>query len=176
MNAKLKRWLRTGVVLAVLVLACPVHAFYNPSTGRWLNRDPLGEPGFELIRQRHPLVLGDGPNQYLFIRNNPPAFFDPFGLCPEDPCDAKAPQADNLRWLPWVRGAVREGDYSVAELLGLGVSQDFVNKMADYYKKVGECNDNKGKDPRIKKLNDCRAAYLRGERTHPCGNITNYEK
>jgi len=25
-------------------------AYYNPQTGRWLSRDPLGEPGFELIR------------------------------------------------------------------------------------------------------------------------------
>ena len=45
MSGKLKRWLRTGVMLALLSIACPVHAFYNPSAGRWLSRDPIAETG-----------------------------------------------------------------------------------------------------------------------------------
>ena len=68
MNAKLKRWLRTGVTLALLAVACPVHAFYNPSTGRWLSRDPLGELG--------------GKNLYGFNYNNPIQFYDPDGRNP----------------------------------------------------------------------------------------------
>jgi RHS repeat-associated protein len=32
------------------------HRYYNPSTGRWLNRDPIGE--------------SDGPNIYAFLRND----------------------------------------------------------------------------------------------------------
>ena len=43
--------------------------------------------------------------------------------------------------------------------------------MAQYYEDVAECN--KDKDPRVKQLNDCRAAYLRGQRTKPCGSVMN---
>jgi len=28
------------------------YRYYNPSTGRWPNRDPIGEPGFELVANR----------------------------------------------------------------------------------------------------------------------------
>ena len=68
MSAKLKRWLRTGVVLVVLVVASPVHAFYNPSTGRWLSRDPIGERG--------------GLNRYGFVANNPVRNTDILGRLP----------------------------------------------------------------------------------------------
>jgi hypothetical protein len=46
---------------------------------RWLNRDPLGEPGFELSRGGKVNALGDGANPYTFIRNSPPGAFDPDG-------------------------------------------------------------------------------------------------
>jgi RHS repeat-associated protein len=39
---------------------------YQPSTGRWPNRDPLGETG--------------GRNLYAFVGNSPVNFVDPFGL------------------------------------------------------------------------------------------------
>jgi RHS repeat-associated protein len=52
------------------------YRYYNPSTGRWLNRDPLGEAGFELLRQRQPNLLGDGPNLYAFVHNNAVDYFD----------------------------------------------------------------------------------------------------
>ena len=40
--------------------------YYSPETGRWLNRDPLGERG--------------GLNPYAFVENNPIGAFDPVGL------------------------------------------------------------------------------------------------
>lgn len=42
------------------------YRFYSPTTGRWMNRDPLGEAG--------------GINLYGFVHNNPVNYFDPFGL------------------------------------------------------------------------------------------------
>jgi RHS repeat-associated protein len=42
------------------------YRFYNPSTGRWLNRDPIGEDG--------------GLNLYVFVSNQSTVLFDPSGL------------------------------------------------------------------------------------------------
>jgi RHS repeat-associated protein len=55
------------------------YRFYLPEAQRWLNRDPLGEPGFELLRVRNQNPLGDGPNPYAFVHNNPVNVVDPFG-------------------------------------------------------------------------------------------------
>jgi RHS repeat-associated protein len=40
--------------------------YYNPRTGRWINRDPIGEDG--------------GVNLYGFVLNNPASLIDPIGL------------------------------------------------------------------------------------------------
>jgi hypothetical protein len=53
--------------LVLLVTSERAHAFYNPSTGRWLNRDPIGERG--------------GINLYGCVGNNSVNRFDPIGLC-----------------------------------------------------------------------------------------------
>jgi hypothetical protein len=34
-----------GAALSIVLLGFPAQAFYNPSTGRWLNRDPVEEAG-----------------------------------------------------------------------------------------------------------------------------------
>ena len=57
---------------------------YSASIGRWPNRDPLGELGFELLRSRKMNLLGDGPNHYAFVRNNSVNLIDPFGLARQD--------------------------------------------------------------------------------------------
>jgi RHS repeat-associated protein len=73
------------------------HRYYNPSTGRWLSRDPMGEPGFEVVAQRPRKtetidVLGfqltvespnsddPGPNLYEFVGDNPENNTDSLGL------------------------------------------------------------------------------------------------
>lgn len=61
-------------------------AYYNSRTGRFLNRDPIAEPGSIVIRQvagrgfiaRDP--IDDQSNLYRFVRNSPTTRFDPFGL------------------------------------------------------------------------------------------------
>jgi RHS repeat-associated protein len=52
----------------------------RPSLGRWPNRDPIGELGFETLRRGRASLRGDGPNLYLFVGNAPVSFIDAFGL------------------------------------------------------------------------------------------------
>lgn len=44
--------------------------WYDPGTGRWLSKDPIGISG--------------GLNQYVAFENNPVNFIDPFGLCSKE--------------------------------------------------------------------------------------------
>jgi len=64
-----------------------LYRFYDPILQRWLNRDPLGEPGFELVKGHEPDLLRDGPNLYAFVRNNSVNRIDPFGLATQDKID-----------------------------------------------------------------------------------------
>jgi RHS repeat-associated protein len=65
-----------------------LYRFYDPNLQRWINLDPIGEPGFEASR-----ALGRGrrhraeANLYHFVRNNSPNAVDRFGLdAPWDLC------------------------------------------------------------------------------------------
>src|SRR5262245_29306872 len=49
--------------------------FYNPSTGRWLSRDPIGEAG--------------GLNLHGFVRNDPLRWVDILGLAENECCTAQ---------------------------------------------------------------------------------------
>lgn len=56
-----------AIVLAILFLATnAANAFYNPTIGRWINRDPIGEEG--------------GVNLYAFTANSPIDAIDRDGL------------------------------------------------------------------------------------------------
>ncbi len=66
-------------LLTVLLWASVASAYYDPQVQRWINRDPLGESGFEVIRNGRPLVRGDGPNLFCFVSNNPVNSLDWFG-------------------------------------------------------------------------------------------------
>jgi RHS repeat-associated protein len=57
-----------------------LYRFYDPNLQRWPNRDPLGEPGFEVLRSGRLDLLGDGPNLYVFVKDNPVNQTDPLGL------------------------------------------------------------------------------------------------
>jgi len=54
------------LLVAGLLAAAPARAFYNPKTGHWLNRDPLGEDG--------------GLNLYGFVGNDGVDWNDVLGL------------------------------------------------------------------------------------------------
>ncbi|MGO8931772.1 MAG: hypothetical protein ACLQU3_33370 [Limisphaerales bacterium] len=81
------------LLIAWLVLPQAAHCFYNPSTGRWISRDPLGDESF-----LKPHTLGDIATEqvlrqealkppFLFPQNNPISSIDPLGLCPPGTCD-----------------------------------------------------------------------------------------
>ena len=71
------------VVLFVLLTAQIASAYYCPSTGRWLSRDPIGEPGFQALQmavQTSPIMRGRwinrdsiGQSKFGFTANNLPS-------------------------------------------------------------------------------------------------------
>jgi RHS repeat-associated protein len=67
-------------VVWFVVASTSAHAFYDPLVGRWLNRDPIGESGFERLSGSYAWHLEGEPNRYLFVGNNPISNGDPFGL------------------------------------------------------------------------------------------------
>lgn len=84
-NADSSRWVYTMLVVVLgLVLCQDARAFYNPSTGRWLSRDPIGETGFELIRGDEVMVNPQKVegNLVAFVSNATLDRFDYLGLNP----------------------------------------------------------------------------------------------
>ncbi len=63
------------------------YRFYDPNNQRWLNRDPYGEAGFEVVRFSEPIIEGDGPNPYTFVRNDPINATDARGLWFQRKCN-----------------------------------------------------------------------------------------
>ena len=61
------------------------YRYYNPSTGRWPSRDPIGEPGFEVSRKPSRKSASIQPDLYLFVHNDAVNRADFHGLCC---CDA----------------------------------------------------------------------------------------
>lgn len=74
-----KKLLALVVVLTALASTYPASAFYNPGTGRWLSRDPVGENG--------------GPNAFVAVNNSPTTRVDPLGLDSINICQEPEPNA-----------------------------------------------------------------------------------
>lgn len=80
--------------LLFAILATNAFAYYAPGQGRWLSRDPIGEPGHETLlnngskRPRSGRIAERaGPNLYGFVANNPVTYLDRdgrevFSYCP----------------------------------------------------------------------------------------------
>jgi hypothetical protein len=95
---------RISIGLALLLLATQAQAmrWYSPSTGRWLSRDPIGEPGFALLNLNKQQSNSSGDsnepqelstrqrvaehNLYGFVLNDPQNRFDPLGLISFSDC------------------------------------------------------------------------------------------
>jgi RHS repeat-associated protein len=113
MKTRLKlNWLVVmGIALTGLLPSA--RAFYAPAAQRWLNRDPLGEPGFEMVQGELANVVGDGPNLYCFVGNSPLNEFDALGL--ERDCDAEHNQCWSDCWNgtpPWPAEKGKQGHYA----------------------------------------------------------------
>ncbi len=61
------------------------YRWYAPNLQRWLNRDPIGETGFETIRNPVVHEYADGPNLYTFVLNDPFDKVDYLGLASGGP-------------------------------------------------------------------------------------------
>jgi RHS repeat-associated protein len=57
-----------------------LYRFYDPSFQRWINRDPIGEPGFELLSAHQENPLSSAANLFSFVGNEPTISIDAFGL------------------------------------------------------------------------------------------------
>lgn len=82
-----KKFLHVLFLALLLGLTSAAQAFYDPTTGRWLNRDPLGDEAFlqEQMRgkpfeEQVNLQSESFKNPYRFVDNDPLNKFDPFGL------------------------------------------------------------------------------------------------
>jgi len=54
---------------------------YSATMGKWANRDPINEPGFNLlIHSQNPFNWDEERNLYGFARNNLASAYDPLGL------------------------------------------------------------------------------------------------
>lgn len=83
--------MKTYLLLVALLISwnLPEKAFaiYDPSIGRWLSPDPIGEPHMLIIQNSeiNPRNLGmgemiTGPNRFTYVGNNPINYTDPYGL------------------------------------------------------------------------------------------------
>jgi hypothetical protein len=67
-------------MLLGLLLGQDAVAFYNPSTGKWLSRDPINELGSKIVsRDRRHFDRNEEKNVHGFVRNNPLMYYDPLG-------------------------------------------------------------------------------------------------
>lgn len=83
MNTKAKTLVIASALLALIISTFSARAFYDPGLGRWMNRDSLGEAGFERIHRLALPTSDRGPlgvNLYTYVRNNTPNAIDPKGL------------------------------------------------------------------------------------------------
>jgi hypothetical protein len=115
---KTKRTLTALAVLLGVLLGREAQAFYNPSTGRWLSRDPVRELGGTTMALAASIEAGEGAmrdsqgvdGDYLFVRNDPHGRTDCLGLAEvaqnSNCCQShKDPETDCGKICRWARKA-----------------------------------------------------------------------
>jgi hypothetical protein len=118
-------------------------AWYDPSTGRWLTRDPIGEPGFQALQRgqpavAHPIGVASSPgrwihrdrpdneNRCLFVDNNPVSHIDPLGLIKLKGCEGREVELQQQ----FNNFCQKVKDPAFASCLGCGLSaRTIVNRL-----------------------------------------------
>ena len=76
-----KRKFAAPLALFILLAAAQLaSAFYDPSLGRWINRDPITENGFRMLSKPQSFSRSGELNLYAFVKNQPIGELDPLGL------------------------------------------------------------------------------------------------
>jgi RHS repeat-associated protein len=57
------------------------YRYYNPTAGRWLSRDPIGEKGFQVFNRLRSRPRNGDVNPYVFVGNDSVNRWDPLGMC-----------------------------------------------------------------------------------------------
>jgi RHS repeat-associated protein len=96
MNITKATWLKLLFMCATLTEVLPAHAYYDPGAQRWINRDPIGEPGFELLRGIR-MPNNGYPNLYVFVGNDPVQGIDELGLAYGNPIPPCAPYPECMK-------------------------------------------------------------------------------
>jgi len=77
----LKRKFASSLAMLIFLSATQLAlAFYDPSLGRWLNRDPIGDKGFYHVAKPRQEILRLTSTTYHFVGNAPIDRFDSVGL------------------------------------------------------------------------------------------------
>lgn len=97
--------MKTRIVLVLVTLlgvflGQEAQAYYNPSAGRWLNRDPIAEAG--------------GKNLYSFVKNDSVQHADLVGLVPTTSFYICLPKCGNKTYTPWLECCCNDKVVSMA--------------------------------------------------------------
>lgn len=106
--------------------AISAQAFYDPHIGRWASRDPVGEPGFELMRADQNAGQSTSGNLYAFVSNDPIDNMDQFGLATPSAAAAATPKFAT-RSVKTQRATSSWGIYQVLIIFDLAIT-DAANK------------------------------------------------
>ncbi|MGE0481693.1 MAG: hypothetical protein AB7N65_10060 [Vicinamibacterales bacterium] len=185
------------MVLALLVSFGFVEvasAYYSPRLGRFLNRDPIGEPGAMLVRHVATTafiprdIQGGEPNPYLTFRNNPNYWIDPDGLAAQETQPATQPTSgpsEPVDICKLLGGKGCDGRHVPPGLVSVPVNLGTLGKLSDLcghltIDKVKSCTDSLkwkdvaafgGKPCSLIKMDVCKALsqYADGKRyDFPC--------
>ena len=69
------------ILLGMFAININLKAGYDPTKGRFLNRDPIGEKDLEYIGPKGDVAMS-AIEPYTFVRNNPINLWDHLGNCP----------------------------------------------------------------------------------------------
>jgi RHS repeat-associated protein len=161
MHTRKTAWLTLLFLCAAFSGVLPAHAYYDPGAQRWLNRDPIVEPGGNIFVDQWQSV--NGHNLYAFVHNSPTIHFDPWGneiwvvplppgFCPPQnrkkwSCTAKCqavPIPPNTAPAEWVEG-VGSGS-SESDACNAAKKAANQNVRRGFYKRHCDCTCSQGKE------------------------------